>query len=41
MLDPEDCPRDAVGKAKAVLKGYPYTLGLTLTLILMTLFARS
>jgi hypothetical protein len=38
MLDPEDRPRGAA-KAKAVVKGYPYTLGLALTLLLMTVFA--
>ncbi len=39
MLDPEDRPAGIGGKAKAVLKGYPYTLGLALTLIMMTAFA--
>jgi hypothetical protein len=39
MLDPEERPKEAAGRVKAVLKGYPYTLGLALTLVLMTLFA--
>jgi hypothetical protein len=39
MLDPQDRPAGIVGKAKAVLKGYPYTLGLAITLIMMTIFA--
>jgi hypothetical protein len=37
MLEPKERPRDILGKAKAVLKGYPYTLGLALTLVLMTI----
>ncbi len=39
MLDPSSRPKGVMGKLKAVLKGYPYTLGLALTLILMTVFA--
>jgi hypothetical protein len=39
MMEPEQRPRGAAGKLKAVLKGYPYTVGLALTLILMTVFA--
>jgi hypothetical protein len=39
MLDPQDRPAGIAGKAKAVLKGYPYTLGLAITLILMTILA--
>lgn len=39
VVDPEDQPKGASGKAKAVLKGYPYTLGLALTLVMMTLLA--
>lgn len=39
VVDPEDQPAGAGGKAKAVLKGYPYTLGLALTLVMMTLLA--
>jgi hypothetical protein len=39
MLEPERRPKDLVGKAKGVLKGYPYTLGVAITLIMMTVFA--
>src|SRR5919202_5441305 len=39
MLDPQDRPKGAGGKVKSVLKGYPYTLGMALTLIMMTAFA--
>ena len=35
LVDPEDRP----STVKAVLRGYPYTIGLSVTLILMTLFA--
>jgi hypothetical protein len=35
LVDPEERP----GTMRAVLRGYPYTVGLALTLILMTLFA--
>jgi hypothetical protein len=35
LVDPEDRP----STVRAVLRGYPYTIGLALTLILMTLFA--
>lgn len=35
LVDPEDRP----STVKAVLRGYPYTIGLATTLILMTLFA--
>lgn len=35
LVDPEDRP----STVKAVLRGYPYTIGLSITLILMTLFA--
>jgi hypothetical protein len=39
MLDKERRPRGAAGKARAVLRGYPYTIGLALTLVMMTVFA--
>ena len=39
MMEPAQRPKGATGKIVAVLKGYPYTLGLALTLILMTVFA--
>src|ERR671925_2331055 len=39
MLDKGKRPRGAVAIAKAVLKGYPYTVGLALTLAMMTIFA--
>jgi hypothetical protein len=38
LQDPEDRPA-AGARVKAVLKGYPFTLGLALTLVLMTVFA--
>ena len=39
MMEPEKRPKDLAGKAKGVLKGYPYTLGIAITLIMMTVFA--
>lgn len=39
MMEPDQRPHGAAGTLKAVLKGYPYTVGLALTLILMTVFA--
>jgi len=39
MLDPADRPRGAGGLTKTVLKGYPYTVGLAITLVMMTAFA--
>jgi hypothetical protein len=39
MLDKSERPRGAGAIAKAVLRGYPYTVGLAITLALMTLFA--
>jgi hypothetical protein len=39
MLEKSERPRGAGAVAKAVLRGYPYTVGLALTLTLMTLFA--
>jgi len=39
MLDAEQRPSGAVANAVAVLKGYPYTLALALTLIMMTALA--
>ncbi|MFN3653479.1 MAG: hypothetical protein ACK47B_28195 [Armatimonadota bacterium] len=39
LLEPDQRPEDAAGKAKVILKGYPYTLGIAVTLVLMTLFA--
>jgi hypothetical protein len=39
MLDKEKRPHGTAGVAKAVLKGYPYTVGLALTLAMMIVFA--
>jgi hypothetical protein len=39
LKDPDERPAGAGAKAKAVLKGYPFTLGLALTLVLMIVFA--
>src|SRR5919202_3759327 len=39
MIDPEQRPYGVAGKAKAVLKGYPYTLGMAITLVMMTALA--
>jgi len=39
MLDKAQRPRGPAAIAKAVLRGYPYTVGLAATLALMTLFA--
>jgi len=39
MLDPADRPKGAGALATEVLKGYPYTLALALTLITMTVLA--
>ena len=39
ILDPEDRPQGAGGKLKSILKGYIFTPGLALTLILLTIFA--
>jgi hypothetical protein len=37
MLEPGERPQGLLAKGKEVLKGYPYTLGLALTLVLMTI----
>ena len=39
MMEPGQRPRGAAGTLGTVLRGYPYTFGLALTLILMTIFA--
>ncbi|HET7340823.1 MAG TPA: hypothetical protein VFL90_05125 [Methylomirabilota bacterium] len=39
MVDRAERPRGAVATARAIARGYPYTAGLALTLIVMTLFA--
>jgi hypothetical protein len=39
LRDPSDRPREWRARGKAVLKGYPFTLGLAVTLILMTVLA--
>ena len=39
MLDKPQRPRGAAAVTKAVLRGYPYTIGLAITLAMMTLFA--
>jgi hypothetical protein len=37
MLEPGEHPQGILSKGRDVLKGYPYTLGLALTLVLMTI----
>ena len=39
LVDPAQRPRGAGGLVKAIGRGYPYTMGLVLTLITMTVFA--
>jgi hypothetical protein len=39
MVDPGDLPKTLGGKARMVLKGYPYTVGLAVTLLMMTALA--
>ncbi len=39
MLDAEDRPAGVGGKIKAVLRGYPYTMGLAITFVLMMILA--
>jgi len=39
MVDPAERPRGVAGLPKAIARGYPYTIGLALTLITMTVFA--
>ena len=39
LVDPEERPRGVLATAKAISKGYPYTVGLALTLVLMTIIA--
>ncbi len=39
MMDPADRPRSLVDKAKAIIKGYPFTIGLALTMIMLIVFA--
>jgi hypothetical protein len=39
LVDPGERPRRAGPLARAILKGYPFTLGLALTLLVMTVFA--
>ncbi len=36
---PEDAPENGIEKLKAVMRGYPYTLGLAITLVMLTVFA--
>ena len=38
MLDPEQRPKEMSGKMRALLKGYPFALGLSITMILLLLF---
>lgn len=38
-VEPSARPRDFKGKLRAIIKGYPFTLGLAATLVLMVLFA--
>ncbi|HEV8471994.1 MAG TPA: hypothetical protein VGR82_04385 [Methylomirabilota bacterium] len=39
MLDRAQRPRGVAGILSAILKGYPYTVGLAVTLVMMTVFA--
>jgi hypothetical protein len=39
LKDPADRAQGAAAKARVVLKGYPFTLGLAVTLVMMTVFA--
>jgi hypothetical protein len=39
LVDPAERPRGLAGKGGAVLKGYPYTIGLALTLLMMLVIA--
>lgn len=39
MLTPEQRPRDSIGRVKVVLRGFPYTVGLSLTLAMRVVFA--
>jgi hypothetical protein len=39
MKDPAERPKTAGGRLRLVLKGYPFTLGLSLSMLLMLLFA--
>ena len=39
MLEKGRRPRGGAAKSKAILKGYPYTIGLAMTLAMMTVFA--
>jgi uncharacterized protein YqgV (UPF0045/DUF77 family) len=39
VLDPEDRPQGAAAKAKTILKGYLFTAGLAITLLMMTIAA--
>lgn len=39
LVDPEDRPHGAGGFTTSVLRGYPYTIGLAVTLLLMLVFA--
>jgi hypothetical protein len=39
LLDPADRPKGFIQKAKAIGKGYPYTVGLAVTLLLMLIVA--
>jgi hypothetical protein len=39
MLEPKDRPHGVGARARAVLMGYPYTLGLAITLVMMTVLA--
>src|SRR4051812_47991889 len=35
LVEPEQRPKGALTRGKAILKGYPYTVGLALTLVMM------
>jgi hypothetical protein len=39
LVDPADSPRGIAERTKAILRGYPYTIGLALTLVLMLIVA--
>lgn len=39
LIEPQDRPKRAGGIARAIFKGYPYTLGLALTMLMMIIVA--
>jgi predicted Abi (CAAX) family protease len=41
MLEPGARPRGAAAKVATVMRGYPYTVGLAITLVMMTVFEKA